>query len=268
MGAIPDTATPPPPKTTKPTKAVWSMHALLEEVPLLGAVAGGVALVTYVLLSFVCSWYYAKLGVTPDEVGLDQATLLVRTAVGMAGVVPFAAAFAAFCMAVGRLVRWLWAELSRLAAAVVAAIAMFFFLVIFSQPLDWLLVAGTVAAAVARVANPRRLIGLAGIIAIAVTAYFIVDQAHGDAHLMASGQRPVDVLSERPPWDAAVVRVHWADPVARHQPALPTCLLFLGESHGTSVFFDPDRERSLRLPTSMVAIEILPAALTVYGRGC
>jgi hypothetical protein len=84
-----------------------------------------------------------------------------------------------------------------------------------------------------------------------------------DSNGMQNGEPPGRVAFGPPtPWDADVAQVLWT---AGRQPAgldLPNCLLYLGGSDATRVFYDPrpGRRRSLRIPSSSVVVAVLPDA--------
>ena len=56
------------------------------------------------------------------------------------------------------------------------------------------------------------------------------------------------------PWDHQVVTVRWLDD-GGSLAALPSCLLYLGRSDGTAVFYAADSKRTMRLPASAIMID-------------
>jgi hypothetical protein len=58
------------------------------------------------------------------------------------------------------------------------------------------------------------------------------------------------------PWsDSVVAHVSWTDAGG---PALPSCVIRLGETEGTEVLYDPEGSRTIRVPQSGVAVTIRP----------
>lgn len=63
------------------------------------------------------------------------------------------------------------------------------------------------------------------------------------------------------PWsDSVVAHVAWTDSGG---PALPACVIRLGEADGTEVLYDPKGSRTIRVPQSAVAVSIRP-----HSEGC
>jgi hypothetical protein len=81
--------------------------------------------------------------------------------------------------------------------------------------------------------------------------------------------RPFKAFVDVPtPWRARVVRVHFTSKDgAPPGLSLPRCVLYLGSANGTSVFYDarPNHERTLRLPTAALALEVLPHVRSALG---
>jgi hypothetical protein len=63
------------------------------------------------------------------------------------------------------------------------------------------------------------------------------------------------------PWsDSVVAHVAWTEGGG---PALPTCVIRLGDAEGTEVLYDPSSSRTIRVPQSAVTVTIRP-----HSGGC
>jgi len=255
--------TPSTASANTPSTASELLKQLRDSAGVIGLGVGALGALLYVVLSYLVARVYAPLGLTPTEVGLDQATLLLRSATAFAGVVGLYGSLVLLAYVVGELgFRGQFSAAALLIiASCVGGAALF---------RDWhiglgvLLVVGGFGLTMfsAAQANHRTV----GWIAVAaITLYgcsgVLRDAANSDRGRILGGTRPENVVyGLRPPWSAEVVRVAWAEAPSPRKPQLPPCLLYLGEASGTSVLFDArsGHRRALRLPTSKLLIEVLP----------
>jgi hypothetical protein len=251
--------------------------------PLAGLAASAAAGVLYVLLAFSATRIYASLGVSTEDVGLGYGALLRRTAIGMFWL---AAVFSWLLIALVFTQRRAIRALGTSKHPVLAMVALYGFMSILAwlywwKPELWVSFIGAMLALVLLLYGAVSYFGkmnevvdrlvtmapawfalalAAWIVALAGIAVFGVE-AERDAQRLRSGRVPSKLFNGLPaPWDAQVVRVSWVDPPAPGAPSLPSCLLYLGQANGTSIFYDATdgHERAMRLPTSTVFVEVLP----------
>jgi hypothetical protein len=269
-----------------------------------GLLGGAVGALLYALLTLRSSTVYSPLGVSPSEVGLDYGTLLVRAAIGFIALFGVAIVGLISALVVLSFVEDVATATGRVRAlllwsvslALVVAIGAWSFRT--EAGFTWveaivvsawlLLMAGFVKEYVSDdTSSPAEgatapdqpsssrwplAVGAATLLLMFVAAVRISDAGQADAERLQSGERPRNLLGDiPPPWDAEVVRISWSRSRPPDPIGLPRCLLYLGQNDGVSVFYDPSpgHERSLRVPTSSLLIEVLPrteSALPTAGR--
>jgi hypothetical protein len=220
----------------RPRLSAELLSRLLEFATPIAAVVGVLGAVAYVVLSVACVWVYAPMGVSPGEVGLDYSALLGRT---------------------GTLL------------AAYALVGLFGFIVHLLVGMVHFRFRATVwqLAVISWRDGRRQMTSLIGGAMIAVCVGLVAG-AVNDASRMKTGMTTISYFGVTPPWRAVVAHVSWARKPAEGAPSLPSCLLYLGQSEGTSVFYDAvaPHGRSLRLPTSMLLLEIFPQAHSAVAR--
>jgi hypothetical protein len=258
-----------------------------------GAALGGLI---YVALTLSAYHAYSRLGVSPEEVGLNYAAALLRAGIAAVSLVGFFLA----CF-LGALV-FVWPSIApspaKKRARVRRGVALVLLILVASilgaaTQAGGLFVAGAVVAAVAiglamafwsnkqfdgfqsgerttfsMTPGPEELFTrsnalVAACLLVGLSIGALGLQAHVDSIRMYEGRVPSKpFFGVPPPWDAHVVRVHWVRPppasLQRIEPQ--QCLLYLGQANATSVFFDPRErhQRTLKAPTSSVLVEVLP----------
>ena len=236
----------------------------------LSLVFGASGALAYVALSVACTAVYAPLGISPSDVGLDYGALLARAGTLVAAFAVLGAMGVAFVL----MVMWLVNGSVVLAVAAFIAMPVLWAAICGDWPpplgavlLPWFVAALYVWTRGGRrdprgILRPRKTALWAGVSALALfLVVLFASAAEEDARRLKVGRKPVtSVLGVSVPWKAEIVHISWAQEPTQNPPQLPTCLVYLGQADGMSVFYDPSRhhQRSLRLPTRLVLIEVLP----------
>lgn len=93
-----------------------------------------------------------------------------------------------------------------------------------------------------------------------VVNVLLVGWAFIDRSRIEDGKPAAGVLYLLPWSDSVVAHVSWTD---ADRPALPACVIRLGEAEGTEVLYDPTTSRTIRVPQSAVTVTIHP-----HSGGC
>jgi hypothetical protein len=253
-----------------------------------------VALVVYAAVHFGDYTFYARLGVSPDEVGLDYARTLGKVA---GGLVLLGAALALLIAAGARLSaadddstrRW-----APYLAWPLALVTSGVLLATLLPPLPrWALWIG--AACIVRlgvVLDAKRRSGELGdlvskrdpmhLIAAGALGLIVIFGAFGIAGYRAAGyvrggkEIPCGCshilgLNVALPWvsgsrgfmgiEAPTAQVKWADDARGARPPLPEEAVYLGSADGLVVLYDPDRNRSIRVPAQSIAFSTGPTPI-------
>lgn len=251
----------------------------------LAAVVGVVGATVYAAVNVACTAVYAPLGVSPSDVGLDYGGLLAQTGTLLALTVLVAIVMVA---PLGVML-WMLRIPARSGHPLLLRLLVWlpvlgggqFVASVVGGFNGWLVRAAVLAllglAVVESTAGLKR--GLMALFAVIVAIVMVSEFTIGalaDAPMLVAGSRTRAFFPGIPLlWTAVVVHVSWARKPASGSPELPACALYLGQSNGVSVFYDgtPGSERTLRLPTSMVLVEVFPqseSALSSEGsaRAC
>ena len=192
-------------------------------------VAGLFGAIAYVGLSFAAEEVYSTVGVNPSEVGLGYASLLSESA---------------------------------LVVALVVAPGILAVLVVSGARAMMVPRNGTQGPSTSdRTTHPlfggrsRRTWVIStlviGILYSAMVAFWVVVPDVREQRKDLLGGKASHALA---PWDHEVVAVRWLDD-SGSLPTLPSCMLYLGRSDGTAVFYAADSKRTMRLPASAVMID-------------
>jgi hypothetical protein len=205
------------------------------------AVLGAVGAFWYALMSLASAVVYAPLRVEPREVGLGSAEILGQAAIGLAVVV-------AAVVTVGAAQAWIIRVRGHDAVSALKA-----------------LVRDPSSQDEGLERNLKRAAG--GTIAITLLAslLFVWAVALSAREDLKAGVRPRNIALPsfvQLPWRGDPARVRWTE---AHRPPLPPCLLYLGQSDGTAVFYDARRghEQTWRIPAPEVLVN-----LAVKYKGC
>jgi hypothetical protein len=184
----------------------------------------------YAAVRFGQKTFYSRLGLTPEDVGLGRIETLTL-AIGLAF---YLVVFAAILVGLPTLASWValrigrvavWpARSPRFARATLIAVVLFFSVSTGFFSIVWFWGQATAAANDVEAGKPVRL-------------SFLSDTG---------------IHAEK-------ARITWIGDAPKALTDLPTHkLMFLGQSGGTVVLYDVDDKRSIRIPSSNVAVLILP----------
>src|SRR5215218_8488893 len=193
------------------------------------AVAGVVA---YGVTYLGCVLFYGPFGVEPADVGLGYADVLAQAAV-----------FVGLLFAGGLLVGGAVVVVARLLGA------------------EWearvrgggptrrgVLIAWSLGAVI-----------VVSVVLVPVLVGALLDSARAQRGEAVSGTAFIDFGVDLLPWsDAEVADVTWTG--TGKPPALPDCVIRLGEAQNVEVLYDPVAEETLRLPQASVTVRIRPDA--------
>jgi len=243
---------------------------------------------TYAGLRLAYSGFYDRLGVSPEELGLGQFDLLVRSIglialTGMAAValavfiVLFAAAMAAATGA-SRLVNWMLGKAPHWGPVVlIVSLAAWFGGVAFlpgwlRQYLPYAILAAVLLAAPLaylvfpdlrgkHVEQARTMMSrfwfvggvVVGALSVASIAAITVVLAPAAAQAVEQGRSYRDWTV---PWRGDPATVVWLQPPAAKDPLGGHCLMYLGQANGIDVLYDVDAHRSVRVASASVVVLI------------
>jgi hypothetical protein len=258
----------------------------LAALPALVGLAGALA---YGALNVAATIFYEALGVTPSDVGLGYGELLARVAV--IGAIVGATALVGV-LVVGVVVhfgvRWHGLPSSgrrtRMKLLLVGGVAICLYDVLLSVPpplaLRWSLAdlfgLATFGALVAigvlvdilrfdkdlakRCGVKLRYVVAAAAVWLLVAPLSFVAHAVEGAHEVQHGHRQrASLFGAAFPWQVTVASVTWKEPQPR-PPQSRGCLLYLGSSGNSAVFYDPSSspKRSIRVPPGDVVVDLYP----------
>lgn len=223
----------------------------------------------YALTRWAVASFYSDLGTTPEEAGVDTASVLLAGFTSLVPIVAGSIAGGALCLLVQRLMP---ANPLRSLPILPVAITPFVAFAILDHFVAgsqyWLWITGTAATSGAllgysilllRGTEPSQVLRFQVWCGLAIATSLLlmvlpVATYPSPSHLVQLG-RPVSV---RPvSFGGAVARVTAVrvTPLGPSTPYLGTgaCLMYVGSSDGTSVFIDPISNDTWRLPTASVA---------------
>jgi hypothetical protein len=246
-------------------------------------VVTALGLILYGLLRLANSLFYDPLAVKPEEVGLGYAETLSQSAVGVF-IVLLTSLFVLGILFVLLIFFWAWmrrgepggGKLENLLVAVVVAgiltgtalhqwvpshVANVVWAVLEVLFLLWILYRVWHEVRSGRVKRVLLLAGSAFTLSVVLTLATVMLQAWGDSRGVRDGQvRHPEFLGFVPfgSWGADAAWVEW---VAPHPPkgfetGRRRCLVYLGRTNGTAVFYDASArdDKTLRLPSNAVVI--------------
>jgi hypothetical protein len=189
----------------------------------LSAVVAVLGLILYVPTYVAYEYFYTSLGVSPDEIGLGYATALSREITWLASYIVIlcsvgALLVAAVWLAVGPARLWGILRLPRRPAA-----------------------------------PTRRVSALTAALATAIVLEIVVFQVQS-VPTVNSGIPAAPSARSFFKARADLVQVAWIDK-SPQAAAVPERMLYLGQSNGVAVFWDPRDEQSVRIPTGSIVIQ-------------
>jgi MFS family permease len=246
----------------------WNLQWLTAAVAVLGALL-------YLVLRVVASQFYTPLGLTVDDVGLGQLTMLVRTAFGVLLIAVISGAVLLFLI-LG--IAYMFANTRfflgiAVTGGIFAAMVYFGFLLgargeellfvgvtVCASAVGWLL--GVMLGGVLQV-YLRASFPLAALILLVLFGYgffVLADVARDDARAVLSGHASVTDAAGIPllPYRAHIARVAVGNSTSA---ANKRCVVFLGQDGRSVVVYDAVAKRARLLPADR-AVAIDPAART------
>jgi hypothetical protein len=203
---------------------------LAEILPITLTIGGALL---YGALSVADSRFYEQLGTNPEDVGLSYTTTLVRS-IGFISIVTAILAPSAYLL--------LRTSPAQRAAARTARVP-------FYQRL--------ISDAQRRQRSIALLTTVTLLVSFLVTVLILSLSADSRAHAVQRG-KPVESVKLLGltilPIRAETSDVSWLD--LPQKPSLPRRMLYLGQSAGTAVFYDPSRRMTLFLPAAELAIAV------------
>lgn len=186
-----------------------------------------IGLLMYGLLRQLYAHFYGSLGASPEEVGLGYSEILALSGIGFIGVIVLPLV---------------------IAGALVFTIRRF---TSTPDPRDvvlWLAVPLAVLSAIA------------GTWSLVHSTWDLTTKAYNGVSVTSVNLGPLQLLGLR----AEPATVRWTGSATPPDPALDndTCLLYLGQANGISVFFDPGPPvvRTIRVQTADVVVEVARAS--------
>jgi hypothetical protein len=272
----------------------------LERVPDVRAVFAVLGLLFYAVLRIATSVFYGRFGLSPDDLGLGYVELLVQSVVGtsIVLVVALAAAFLVICEYVGVVAffndifrrqgtdeRDAWSDLSSIVFTVVAVsgtgsaitaavglqgVSGAMLTLAIAVVLVWTTLRGVrVLSRGVLGAHRRRWLVLVAAVVLATVGFSIaalIGQARDDADRVFAGHpaAPAVFGVRMTSWGAETATLSWtSDQVAPDLRRLTgRCLMYLGQSGGTSFFYDPGAHETVRIPAAISAVRIRPPSCT------
>lgn len=245
-------------------------QAVRRYAPRVLSATGGLAVVAYVVLRIAAGDFYARFGVSPEDVGIGQADLLARSA-GIAVIALLIAVLVAVGFAlIAEVVRLRSRERRRgcLVSFLVCALGGLLYSVlrpisetagtIAVDVLVWAAVLGLALGVVLRVwREPAR-----GPVLYAFAAAFALSAGLSVAVLFvtaSTGRRVVSrgegISDWAEPWQATVVTLESVDPgaVPPNVARLP-CGVYLGSGSGKAIVVDPVNHETLWIPADRVIL--------------
>jgi hypothetical protein len=271
--SAPAPATPGAPEARAPTKLAIRVAALVKDYAAPVAALGGlVGAIVYALMWVVLLSVYRPLGVTPSEVGLDYASVLVATAVVMIAATALAGVLEGLVYVSSRLklpVRVGFAVVAAVALTALAAVAH-----ALNAP-AWivvglitvvLLVTGEWLSEITRDLGQRNAFAFALLFGGGLIIILLLFRAIEDTPKLKRGERPNRLYIAPVPWDARIAQITQASGAAADiAQDLPKGVLLLGAADGTTALYDStaNAPRAILVPSSDVTIEVRPQAENV-----
>lgn len=268
-------------------------------MPDVRAVLAVLGLLFYAVLRIAYSVFYGRFGLSPDDLGLGYVELLLQSIVGtsIVLVVALAGAFVLICEYVG-VVAFLgdvfrrdkhgeqdaWSDISQFVvtvvtvsgfgAAVTAAVGLHgvssvMFTVAVVVIIVWATLRGlrVLSRGVLDAHHRRRWLVVVAAVVLATVGLSIaalIGQAKSDASRVYAGHptAPTVFGVRMTSWGAEAATVSWtSDQVASDLTRLAgRCVMYLGQSGGTTFVYDAGAHETVRIPTAISAVRIRPAS--------
>jgi hypothetical protein len=259
------------------------LERLGDRASAMSAVLALMAIVLYAILRIAYSIFYSHFGLTPDDLGLNYLDLVVQSAVGVVLLSMAILVFTAIPFLVVAAYRTRldskWKEAILVIASCLSVLALVLAFTALSTPAALviyciyilLLLPLGVLGFIDGLRGPSRRLWRGAMIAAAVVALalatgYILVRAKDDRSSVYDGDPAGFRLFgfSITTWGAEEATVKWtSDTVAADlKPVANRCLLYFGQSAGTSYFYVADTHQVLRLSTASVLVYTGPEACT------
>jgi hypothetical protein len=207
---------------TENNDAARLTRSLTDIAAIVGSLATVAGFALVALARTGLNWFYANFALTPEEVGLDQSSILLQTA--SAGLV-----VVVFAMVVGMLV----------GVAVARRL-------------------GRPVASIRTLAADRGIMRICGLVALSILVlYFLwgVTTARESLERVRAGRSTNPQMIAHGEVTARCVQVWWKEPHLDEVFGKPrgSRFVYLGEAHGKAAFYDSQGKRTMRVSGSEVA---------------
>ena len=262
----------------------------MSALPALVGLAGALA---FAAINVASTIFYEPLGVTPSDVGLGYGELLARVAVivsivGATALVAIVLVSLAVWAVAGRLENVEGRRAKLLVGLLGASIILLFDVIVVALPplsfepswadlFGMVMFSGLVAVGV--------VIGIAlwnedlagkwsitrngvlivtGVWLLLAPLSFVAHALEGTREVQDGHRQRSSMFGAPFPWQVTVVSLRWSDP-APELVAISDCLLYLGSSGDSAVFYYAAGRRSIRASAGDVIIELLPERTSCAG---